>query len=361
MRILAISDIHNNLSSVNKLRALETNRFDVIVVAGDMGNAIAQRLLVVLATFGCPVVYVYGNWDNKLDYTAEYTAGARQLHIEPVQVGNLTFSGFSGCPTHWGKNPIALRTYEDVDARHQETVRALHEAEKDAERIEAKVNAAHDERLTELQRKTKKLESSTYHERVASLEERCERELARASRPVDLVRRSPAFRRYQKDGIASDRRILPENRSAMVKRLLDRGIDPSTLVLVTHERLGHINDYYPKTFMHLYGHVHGFRHTIWKGTHCVNVSVLDQLQLVHPRSAPWERDSDLQYANAGTYTVISIARAATKVESFGLPIDYRRWNSVGFARMDAPLIPEESDFGPHYVPFDAKENTKTPT
>ena len=44
MRLLAFSDIHNNLVAVRKLRALEKNTFDAIVVAGDIGAGPPQSL-----------------------------------------------------------------------------------------------------------------------------------------------------------------------------------------------------------------------------------------------------------------------------------------------------------------------------
>src|SRR4029077_607275 len=38
MRILAFSDIHNNVACVRKLRAQETNSYDVITIPGDIGT-----------------------------------------------------------------------------------------------------------------------------------------------------------------------------------------------------------------------------------------------------------------------------------------------------------------------------------
>jgi len=72
MRLLAFSDIHNNLVAVPKLRAFEKNSFDAIVVAGDIGNESAADFFKILATFKCPVLYVYGNWDDELGYKASF-------------------------------------------------------------------------------------------------------------------------------------------------------------------------------------------------------------------------------------------------------------------------------------------------
>ena len=114
MRLLALSDIHDNLVALRRLRAQETNAFDAIVVAGDIGNAGAGAFFDILRSFACPVVYVYGNWDNELDYAASYGADCRLLHQNVVTIGGVHFTGFSGCPTKWGRNPIARK----LDAAH---------------------------------------------------------------------------------------------------------------------------------------------------------------------------------------------------------------------------------------------------
>ena len=67
---------------------------------------------------------------------------------------------------------------------------------------------------------------------------RNERDWTRAYKPVDGLKRSRAFRAYEKDGSAAEKGILADNRSAMVERLTDKSIDPKTLVLVTHQRMG---------------------------------------------------------------------------------------------------------------------------
>jgi hypothetical protein len=66
MKLLACSDIHNNVEAVRRLRAQEDNAFDAVLVTGDMGSESAGEILNILDTFGCPVYFVYGNWDNRL-------------------------------------------------------------------------------------------------------------------------------------------------------------------------------------------------------------------------------------------------------------------------------------------------------
>ena len=122
MRLLAFSDIHHNLVAVRKLRDCEKNRFDAIIVAGDIGNESAAEFFRIVASFECPVMYVYGNWDDKLDYEFSFGPHCRLIHSNVVTIGNLSFTGFSGCPTDWGKNPIARTVYRRSSNRKTKTV-----------------------------------------------------------------------------------------------------------------------------------------------------------------------------------------------------------------------------------------------
>jgi len=119
MRLLAISDIHNNLVAVRRMRACENNDFDAIVVAGDLGSAGAPQVLEILASFKCPVMYVYGNWDHALDYVNAPYPDFHLIHLNVVTVDGIHFSGFSGCPTQWGKNPIAARLADAENTRER--------------------------------------------------------------------------------------------------------------------------------------------------------------------------------------------------------------------------------------------------
>ena len=106
MKLLAFSDIHNNLVCVRKLRSLETNMFDAIIVAGDIGNEAAPAFFKILSTFECPVVYVLGNWDHKLDYKSCFGSRCHALHLSCVTIGPLTFTGFSGLTTEQNQKTL---------------------------------------------------------------------------------------------------------------------------------------------------------------------------------------------------------------------------------------------------------------
>ncbi len=107
MRLLGVSDIHGNVEAVRKLREHEGNTFDAVVVAGDIGGEAAAEIMGLLASFACPVLYVYGNWDRRLPYDADFGPSCHHLHLRPVECGGWTFAGISGIPRSWGLNPIA--------------------------------------------------------------------------------------------------------------------------------------------------------------------------------------------------------------------------------------------------------------
>jgi predicted phosphodiesterase len=111
MRVLALSDVHNNVPCVRKLRAQEENAFDVIVVAGDIGSDRANEIFGVLRTFECPIVYVYGNWDHKLTYDEDFGLDAHLLHLNSIRVGSIRFTGFS--EFRHERDPQPMATAED--------------------------------------------------------------------------------------------------------------------------------------------------------------------------------------------------------------------------------------------------------
>jgi hypothetical protein len=55
--------------------------------------------MTILDTFGCPVYFVYGNWDNKVEYFSLDRDQHQQIHLNGFNVGDVYLTGFSGCPT----------------------------------------------------------------------------------------------------------------------------------------------------------------------------------------------------------------------------------------------------------------------
>jgi Icc-related predicted phosphoesterase len=92
MRLLALFDIHNNVSCVRKLREQETNRFGALVVAGDIGRQRAAEVLAILKTFACPIVFVNGNWDDGGEAAPLRNRWLKSAHLRVVRIGELNWS-----------------------------------------------------------------------------------------------------------------------------------------------------------------------------------------------------------------------------------------------------------------------------
>jgi Icc-related predicted phosphoesterase len=254
MRILAISDLHNNVACVRKLRAQENNDYDVIALGGDIGSYRADEIFKVLRTFKCPIVYVYGNWDHHLSHKKSFGRRCHLIHLNIVRVGSLTFTGFSF------PGPRSRLTY----AQHSE---------------------------------------------------RCQ--------------------------------------LALLKRLAAANVDLSRTVFMAHDRATHLAKRFPNLLLHLYGHIHTFDVLRRGATTYVNLSALDRIRPVLPRSlaSTTAHFTDVRHANAGNYAVIEVGPGAEiSVECRLLHRSYENWVTVDRSWMlgmhgGAALISEETIFG----------------
>ena len=121
MRALVLSDIHNNIENIRRLRESERNDFDAILVAGDIGDETAQEFYSIMDSFECPTYCVYGNWDSEQPYRSRLSKNCRLIHHSIARVGGFYVTGFSGCPTSWGQNPIFLEEKRKLGARDVKT------------------------------------------------------------------------------------------------------------------------------------------------------------------------------------------------------------------------------------------------
>jgi len=292
MRFLAFSDIHHNLVAVRKLRASEKNSFDAIVVAGDIGNESAADLFKILATFECPVIYVYGNWDNKLGYKCSFGPCCQLIHSNVITIGNISFTGFSGCPTDWGKNPIARKLYRRIETENKSVVDAL--------------------------------KSGT--------------------RPAYRIRHTKAYQKYALQLQSARNEVLKLNRESIRKAVQRAEIDPRRCVIVTHQRLTRLSDEVPGALLHLFGHLHTFSEHTFKATKYVNVAALDRTVSARPRAKEkWEKD-DCRNFNAGNYATIEISSSqAIQIRYVNLPHEYLNWIPLEDRRYNGiEWIPEEA-------------------
>jgi hypothetical protein len=292
MKLLAFSDIHENLVAVRKLRAQEKNTFDAIVVAGDIGNKSAADFFRILATFKCPVLYVYGNWDHELGYGTSFGRHCHLIHSNVITIGDISFAGFSGCPTNWGKNPIVQELWHRLEIDNKGVVDALR------------------------------------------------------AKPVEKVQRTRAYQKYMREIQLAENEALRLNRESVGEAVREAKIDPRKCVVITHERLTRLSEEIPGVLLHVFGHLHNFSETTFKNTRYVDVAALDRPVSVRPRAKEKWQKQDCRNFNAGNYTIIEISSAQeirARCVNFRreypnwIPLQDRRYNGIGW-------IPEEAEW-----------------
>ncbi len=308
MRLLAFSDIHHNLVAVRKLRASEKNSFDAIIVAGDIGSKSVSEFFKILSTFKCPILYVYGNWDDKLGYRTSYGRNCHLLQSNMVTVGDLHFTGFSGCPTRWGKNPIARRLYREVGQAHK----AVSDAHSRAEALFWK------------------------QAEIVGFE--------KAGKPLKKITSTKAYQKYAEQLQSARSEILRLNRESIGKAVKRAGIDPRKCVVITHQRLTRLSEEVPGALLHLFGHLHTFSEHTFKTTKYVNVAALDRPVSVRPRAKEEWGKEDCRNFNAGNYTTIEInSSQAIKIQCVDLAHEYPNWIPLEDRRYNGiEWIPEEA-------------------
>lgn len=267
MRLLAFSDIHHNLMAVRELRALESNAFDAIVVAGDIGGASAAEFFRIVTSFECPVLYVYGNWDHQLGYDVCFGADCHLVNGNVRAVENFIFTGFSGCPTNWGKNPIAQRLQRELKRTHKPVIEALARASSARPRNGDTTGA------------------ETARERLEKL------------------KRSKAYQNYVVDTKLCRSETLRLNRDRVGQAVRKTKADPRTCIVIAHERIPRLNEVVPGAMLHLFGHIHQFSVRDFKGTKYVDVAALDRSGPIRSKGVSVDAPATI---DAGNYAKIEI-------------------------------------------------------
>ncbi len=292
MRLLAFSDIHHNLAAVRKLRALEKNSFDAIIVAGDIGSESAADFFKILATFKCPVMYVYGNWDNKLGYKTSFGHHCHLIQSNVITIGNISFTGFSGCPTHWGKNPIFRKFYRQIETENKSLIEALKSG----------------------------------------------------IRPTYRIRRTKPFQKFVLQLQSAKNEVLKLNRESIGTAIKNARVDSRKCVVITHQRLTRLNEEVPGALLHLFGHIHTFSEHTFKETKYINVAALDRPVSARPRAKEKWGKEDCRNFNTGNYVTIEISSSLEiKTRCVTLPHEYPNWISLENRRYNGiKWIPEEA-------------------
>jgi len=100
MRVLAFSDIHQDLEQAARLVELSSEA-DLVIGAGDFGSVHEglEEMIGALSAIECPAVLVAGN-NERLEDLREVAArlwpGATVLHGSGVEIGEISFFGLGG-------------------------------------------------------------------------------------------------------------------------------------------------------------------------------------------------------------------------------------------------------------------------
>lgn len=277
MKILVFSDIHNNIENVRILRKKEQNTYDLIIVAGDIGDEIMDEFLEILESFLCPSFIVYGNWDNRCSYDINMPKNCKLLDGEIEEINGFFITGFSGCPTSWGKNPI---------------YRALLDAEKRANEYHAAILSELSKAQTEFQKNKYLLELELLQELVntnppkSTSRKKIEnaitkkidshkKRVAIARKAINSIRKSVDYKNYQEDCYVSPEKILSKNRENIFNKIHENKIPNNKLIIVTHERLTRLTEEGITPLLHVFGHIHEYKFTSHRGTYYLNAAALD--------------------------------------------------------------------------------------
>jgi Calcineurin-like phosphoesterase superfamily domain len=257
IRILALSDIHNNVDCVRLLRGQESNDYDVVLVAGDMGSESAREILQICSTFRCPVLYIYGNWDNELDYNASFFDNCTHLHRKIVSIDGHSFAGFSGCSAHWGRNPLAFEVYAAVDAKYAELVCKLAALKVENKERSAIAKSEYDQSLVDLRRSKAAQGWIVTKKELAKLQSNRTSHTRTSSRDLYKLLTSTPYKRYRKERSVASRLIAAQNRSDLITLVTKSNARRDKLVLMTHDRTYRIHEGVDELVLHCFGHRHG--------------------------------------------------------------------------------------------------------
>lgn len=277
MRLLIFSDIHNNLDALNELRRVESNDYDALVVAGDVGNDIAADFFSVADSFECPAFYVHGNWDDEQGYTPSASTRCVLLHHQIETCAGYYFAGFSGHPWAWGKNPDYQLLFNKITEKHSITLErhekikadAIHRAVPIEEEFKARG------KLLLAKSKRKNLSPSAHRNSRQKLRNWRQKELEKIHLELSEFRRSTTYLAYESDLRQCSELAHDSNRKTLIDLVKCSGLPSDRLILVTHERQHKLADDGIVPLLHVFGHRHRFEFSKFRGSYYLNGASLD--------------------------------------------------------------------------------------
>lgn len=218
--------------------------------------------------------FVYGNWDGQSEYGMDLPRNFFHLHQRIEQCGEYYIAGFSGCATLWGNNPIYEELQNHVREKHSQILEKYNSAQQayseSISQLNLEVASSLQELLASYPDKGRK-----YDVAVRKIENRESKARDSLYKPVEKVMRATAFTKYLNDQERARLKSSSENRKALFGKIKDSGIPQDKLILVTHARLFRLADDGLAPLLHVFGHVHEFKLTRFKGTWYLNAAALD--------------------------------------------------------------------------------------
>lgn len=275
MRTLVLSDIHDNIEHIKLLREKERNVYDAVIVAGDIGNKIAEEFLSVLDSFDCPCFCVFGNWDYDLNYEASLSNRCTLLHHNIERIEGFFITGFSGCPTKWGKNPIYLDNQKKLEEKHKSILSQLDDERRRVADQKLEVEDKHQEELDSVRSRSSDRRLKEYKKKVARIEARKEREFEKAEKAIERMFRTSEYKQYEGERRKLAKSTLLRNRIQLFDKIRSSSIPDEKLIIVTHERMHKIAEEGVSPLLHIYGHIHEYKFGLFKGTYYLNAAAID--------------------------------------------------------------------------------------
>ena len=129
MKILAVSDIHNDIYRTRKLKEIVTSENpDVIVVAGDFTSfgplSTASEILKELQSIGKKVLAVTGNGDPK-GVSDLLEKNSANLSNKPSKIKEVGLTGF-GVPSVAKLGELLIMNYDSLDKEFKEISKCEH-------------------------------------------------------------------------------------------------------------------------------------------------------------------------------------------------------------------------------------------
>ncbi len=299
----------------------------------------------MLKSFRCPIMYVYGNWDECLTYDHSFGGGAHLLHMNPVKEGPFVFVGYSGAQSNWGHNPIAMSILGQRQQHTKSTSAALEKEFLEFHEKKATIMRNHDRAVKHLNGRATSRQSAQYKTRLNELASQRDNEMAEARKSMaafsEKIRGHLANKR-ELTGLQRD--ALRLNREQLLETIKKSGAVRDKLVVVTHERTPW--QYLGDALLHLFGHRHGFTDRAFKGTRFINVSALGDAVTVRPRRLRKWSYADCRNVSGGSYVVIEISNSEQiSVIPKQLPREYKDWIPLKDEFVHGlPCVPEEETY-----------------